>query len=206
MVWILYGRLKILSSWVLAWFACFQIFGHSNKWTKAGIKYCKYCECCEILPPIGDNFLSTSFHLYCAAGGGELKSKCIEWMGVWGIVGGSPSGLVLVQPWRTFFSEYSQPQPFTTASMVIYGNPCGMQDGNSIFIENYQTEDLGASIHRSKPSLHLLDSFRLKIHHKTFEKFWETVFSLNAKRPTGAAASEVETAILNCQLNFLFLI
>ena len=79
-VWILCGRLKILSSWVLAWFACFQIFGHSNKWTKAGIKYCKYCECCEILPPIGDNFLSTSFHLYCAEGGGSWNPSALsEW-------------------------------------------------------------------------------------------------------------------------------
>ena len=115
----------------------------------------------------GDNFLSSSFHLHCAAAASWNPSALSEWEfeELW------EAGPGLVQPCLHFSLNILNPQPFTTASMVIYGNPCGMQDGNSIFIENYQTEDLGASIHWSKPSLHLLDSFRLKSHHKTFEKF-----------------------------------
>ena len=74
-----------------------------------------------------------------------------------------------------------------------------MQDGNSIFIENYQSEDLGASIHRSKSSLHLPDSFRLKIQPqkplRNSEKHF--FFFSNAKRPTRADTSAVETGILS---------
>ena len=148
----------------------------------------KYC-----LPMVTTFFQVLS--IYIVGGGGSWNPSALSewefeelWEASW--------------PWLStalaaFFSEYSQPQPFTTASMVIYGNPCGMQDGNSIFIENYQSEDLGASIHQSKPSLHLLDSFRLKSHHKTSEKFEEAFFSLNTKRPTGADASVLAWAKKN---------
>ena len=73
-----------------------------------------------------------------------------------------------------------------------------MQDGNSIFIENYQSEDLGASIHRSKSSLHLPDSFRLKIQpQKPLRNSEKHFFFSNAKRPTRADTSAVETGILS---------
>ena len=86
------------------------------------------------------------------------------------------TGLALSTPalsaFQLFLWIFSTPGlPFTTASLVIYGNPCGMQeDGYSIFIENYQSEDLGSIHRRSKPSLHLPDSFRLKIS----ENLWKS--------------------------------
>ena len=47
----------------------------------------------------------------------------------------------------TFLWIFSTSPPSTRGSNVIYGNPCGMQqDGNSIFIENYQTRYLEASV------------------------------------------------------------
>ena len=115
------------------------------------------------------------------------------------------TGLALSTPalsaFQLFLWIFSTPGlPFTTASLVIYGNPCGMQDGYSIFIENYQSEDLGSIHRRSKPSLHLPDSFRLKLSEnlatKTFQKFWETVFS-STKVLTGADTSAPLAGILN---------
>ena len=210
-VWIL-CEMKILPSWVLAWSACFQLLGQqSNKPTK---KYCKYCECCEMPSPIGDNFLSASFHPYFFYSLNffiHIVQQRRSWnptcaLSEWEFEELWEAGPGLVQPSLPFFSQYSQPQPQATClllqplpPLVIYGNPCGMQDGNPIFIENYQTEDLGASIHRrSKPSLHLLDSFRLKSLEPTkpsrnSEKLF---FPSYSKRPTGSDASAVETDIL----------
>ena len=159
------GCEKTLSNWGLAWSACFlQLFGQSNK---IGGKML------QILWILwnGDNFPSNSFPLYCALARAKIQ---VHWVnGTLRNCG--RTGLALSTPalsaFQLFLWIFSTPGlPFTTASLVIYGNPCGMQDGYSIFIENYQSEDLG-SIHRqSKPSLHLPDSFRLKIS----ENLWKS--------------------------------
>ena len=190
----LYGK-KILSNWGLAWSACFlQLFGQSNK---IGGKML------QILWILwnGDNFPSNSFPLYCALARAKIQ---VHWVnGTLRNCG--RTGLALSTPalsaFQLFLWIFSTPGlPFTTASLVIYGNPCGMQDGYSIFIENYQSEDLGSIHRRSKPSLHLPDSFRLKISEnlatKTFQKFWETVFS-STKVLTGADTSAPLAGILN---------
>ena len=115
-------------SCVFAWFACFQLLGLSNKPTKAQIKYFRFCECCEILPPNGDNFLSNFFpSVLCSSSGRQAKCKCIEWMGVWRIMRSWPwlsTALSLqLQPFSlNILNPGPSPLPFTTASLVIYGN------------------------------------------------------------------------------------
>ena len=70
--------------------------------------------------PNGDNFLSNSFHLYCAAAS-RNPSALSEWEfeELW------EAGPGLVQPSpciSTFFSEYSQPQPKPAFYNSLHGN------------------------------------------------------------------------------------
>ena len=133
-----------------------------NRWKKC----CKFCEYCEMV---------TTFHqilsFYIVPWPAKIQ---VHWVN--GTLRNCErTGLALSTPalsaFQLFLWIFSTPGlPFTTASLVIYGNPCGMQDGYSIFIENYQSEDLGSIHRRSKPSLHLPDSFRLKIS----ENLWKS--------------------------------
>ena len=141
-------------------------FSSLVKATKSVEKCCKFCEYCEMV---------TTFHqilsFYIVPWPAKIQ---VHWVnGTLRNCG--RTGLALSTPalsaFQLFLWIFSTPGlPFTTASLVIYGNPCGMQDGYSIFIENYQSEDLGSIHRRSKPSLHLPDSFRLKIS----ENLWKS--------------------------------